>query len=74
MTTYKQDLEDLKITAEEYDNIISYIYDKSAAEMVSIAKAIKSGAKVLPAVTRAFERVLYMRPEERAEAYDIYFN
>ena len=74
MTTYKQDLEDLKIRAEEYDNIISYIYDKSAAEMVAIAKAIKSGAKVLPAVRRAFERVLYMRPEERTEAYNIYFN
>ncbi len=26
--TYKEDLEILGIKAEEYDNIISYIYDK----------------------------------------------
>lgn len=29
MTTYTQDLEELNITAEEYDSIISYIYDKT---------------------------------------------
>ena len=74
MTTYKQDLKELNITAEEYENIISHIYDKNAAEMVAIAKAIKSGAKVLPAVKRAFERVLYMRADDRAEAYKIYFS
>lgn len=74
MTTYKQDLEELNITAEEYDNIISYIYDKSADDLVALAKAIKGGAKVLPTVQRAFERVLYMRPYERAEAYRIYFS
>ena len=74
MTTYKQDLEELNISAEQYDNISNYIYDKSADDLVALAKAIKSGAKVLPAVQRAFERVLYMRPCERAEAYRIYFS
>lgn len=73
-TTYKQDLQELNITAEEYDSIISHIYDKTAAEMVILAKAIKSGARVLPAVKRAFERVLDMRPEERKEAYEIYYS
>lgn len=71
-TTYKQDLQELNITAEEYDRIINYIYDKTAAEMVILAKAIKSGARVLPAVKRAFERVIDMRAEERKEAYEIY--
>lgn len=73
-TTYKQDLQELNITAEEYDNIISHIYDKTAAEMVILAKAIKSGARVLPTVKRAFERVLDMRAEERKEARDIYYS
>lgn len=71
-TTYKRDLQELNITAEEYDNIISRIYDKTAAEMVTLAKTIKSGARVLPTVKRAFERVLDMRADERKEAYEIY--
>ena len=74
MTTYKQDLEELNISAEQYDNIINYIYNKSTDDLVALAKAIKSGAKVLPALQRAFERVLYMRAGERAEAYKIYFS
>lgn len=73
-TTYAQDLQELNITAEEYDSIISHIYDKTAAEMVILAKAIKSGARVLPTVKKAFERVLDMRPEERKEAYEIYYS
>lgn len=72
-TTYKQDLQELNITAEEYDNIISHIYDQTAAEMVTLAKVIKSGSRVLPAVKRAFERVLDMRAEERKEACEIYY-
>lgn len=73
-TTYKQDLQELNITAEEYDNIISHIYDKTAAEMVTLAKTIKSGARVIPAVKRAFERVLDIRAEERKESRDIYYS
>ena len=73
-TTYKQDLQELNITAEEYDNIISHIYDKTADEMVVLAKEIKSGVRVLPAVKRAFERVLDMRAEERKEAKEIYYS
>lgn len=74
MTTYEQDLKELNITSEEFDSIISNIYDKTAAEMVTLAKAIKSGARVLPAVKRAFERVLDMRSEERKEARAIYYS
>ena len=73
-TTYAQDLQELNITVEEYDSIISHIYDKTAAEMVILAKAIKSGARVLPAVKKAFERVLDMRAEERKEAREIYYS
>ena len=65
MRTYEQDLKELNISAEEFDNIISHIYDKTAGEMVTLAKAIKSGARVLPTVKRAFERVLAMRQTER---------
>lgn len=72
--TYQQDLQDLGITAEQFDNIISHIYDKTAEEMAVLAKAIKNGACVLPAVKRAFERVLDMRQTERQGAYDIYYN
>ena len=74
MTTYEQDLKELNITSEEFDSIISNIYDKTAAEMVTLAKAIKNGARVLPAVKRAFERVLDMRAEERKEARIIYYS
>lgn len=28
--TYQQDLQDLGITAEQFDNVISHIYDKTA--------------------------------------------
>lgn len=73
MRTYEQDLKELNISAEEFDNIISHIYDKTADEMAVLAKAIKSGAAVLPTVKRAFERVLAMRPEERQDAYNIYY-
>lgn len=74
MKTYEQDLKELNITAEEFDNIISHIYDKTAEEMVTLAKAIKSDASILPTVKRAFERVLTMRQEERQEAYNIYYS
>ena len=74
MTTYKQDLEELKISAKEFDNIILHIYDKTAEEMVTLAKSIKCGACVLPTVKRAFERVLAMRQTERQDAYNIYYN
>lgn len=50
MRTYEQDLKELNISAEEFDNIISHIYDKTADEMAALAKAIKSGAAVLPTV------------------------
>ena len=74
MATYKQDLEELNISTEEFDNIISHIYDKTAEEMVTLAKAIKGGACVLPTVKRAFERVLAMKQAERQDAYNIYYN
>ena len=71
--TYQQDLQDLGITAEQFDNVISHIYDKTSEEMITLAKAIKSRASVLPIVKRAFERVLDMRQTERQEAYNIYY-
>lgn len=74
MRTYEQDLKELNISEDEFYNIISHIYDKTADEMAVLAKAIKSGARVLPAVKRAFERVLAMRQAERQEAYTIYYN
>jgi hypothetical protein len=74
MRTYEQDLKELNISAEEFNNIISHIYDKTADEMAVLAKAIKSGARVLPAAKRAFERVLAMRSEERREAFEIYYS
>ena len=72
MRTYEQDLKELNISANEFDNIISHIYDKTAEEMVVLAKAIKGGARVLPVVKRAFERVIDMRQIERSDAYNIY--
>lgn len=75
--TYRQDIKDLErlgITAEEFDNVISYIYDKTADEMATIAKTIKAGGKVSELVRRAFERVLLIRKGERLEAFNIYFN
>ena len=74
MRTYEQDLRELNISEEEFNNIISHIYDKTADEMVALAKAIKSGARVLPAVKSAFERVLAMRSVERREAFEIYYS
>lgn len=74
MRTYAQDLKELNITAEEFDSVINHIYDKTAEEMVVLAKTIKAGANVLPVVKRAFERVLAMRQTERAEAFNFYYN
>lgn len=71
--TYQQDFEELKVTKETFDNVISYIYDKSPEEMFAIAKTIKSGANVLPVVKRAFERVLAMRQAERKEVFNFYY-
>ena len=72
--TYKEDLEILGIKSEEYDNIISYIYDKSNDDILTLVRAIKSGAKVLKPLQFALERVLTMRYEERKEAYELYFS
>ena len=72
--TYKQDLETLKVTSGEFDNVISNIYDKTDDEMIAISKAIKSGAGVLPVVQRALERVLGMRQTERQKAYNFHYN
>lgn len=72
--TYQQDLETLKITSEEFKNVISNIYDKTDDEMIAISKSIKSGADVLPVVQRALERVFNMRATERQEAYNYHYN
>lgn len=72
-TTYAQDLQELNITSEEYDSIISYIYDKTASEMVTLAKSVKRNMCSEP-VKMAFERVLDMRSEERKEAREIYYS
>lgn len=74
MRTYEQDLKELNITADQFDNVISHIYDKTSDEMAALAKSIKYGANVLPVVKRAFERVLNMRYTERLEAYNIYYS
>lgn len=71
--TYEQDLKELNITEEEFNNIISYVYEKSNEDMIIFAKAIREGAKIPPALQRAFERVLDMRYTERIEAYKIYY-
>ena len=72
--SYQQDLETLSITPEEFDSVISNIYDKTCDEMIAISKSIKSGADVLPVVQRALERVLNMRATERQEAYTFHYN
>lgn len=74
MRTYEQNLKELNISAEEFDNIISDIYDKTAEEMVTLAKAIKGDARVLPSVKKAFEHVLAMRQTERSEAFNVYYS
>ena len=73
MTTYEQDLTELGITSEQYDRIISVVYDKTAEEMVELAKIIKKNPDIMPTAKRAFERVLNMRVCERKEAYDVYY-
>lgn len=72
--TYQQDLKELGCTQEEFDNVISYIYDKTDNEMIAISKAIKAGANVKPIIQRALERVLGMRQTERQEAYNFHYN
>lgn len=72
--TYEQDLQELNINSEEYDNIISHIYDKTDGEMMAIAKTIKVGGKVHETVRRAFERVLDMRHAERLGVYNYYYS
>ena len=58
MRTYEQDLKELNISTEEFDNIISHIYDKTNTEMITFAQAIKGGARVLPTVKRASSEFL----------------
>ena len=72
MRTYWEDLEEMNISVDEFDGLISRIYDKTAEEMVELAKKF-SAAPILSAEKRAFERVLAMRQTERAEAYKIYY-
>lgn len=74
MKTFTQDLVELNITAEQFNNVISYIYDKTNTELIAISKAIKSNAGVHPVVKRAFERVLSIRYAERQEAYNFHHN
>lgn len=72
--TYEQDLKEMNITEEQFNSVISNIYDKTADEMIVLAKAIKTSSCILPVVKRAFERVLNMRQTERQEAYNIYYS
>lgn len=74
LRTYKQDLQKLKITEDEFDSIISHIYDKTFEEHFALAKSIKAGKKVPEPIKRAFERVLNMRYAERLEIYKFYYN
>lgn len=73
-TTYEQDLKELGCTEQEFDNVISCIYDKTNYELIEMSKKIKAGTKVEPIVKKAFERVLCMRQVERQEAFNFYFN
>lgn len=72
--TYMEELAELKISAGEYDNIINRIYSLGERELLALAKAIKSGAPVAPAVKKAFERTLAMRYTELRSTYNYYFN
>ena len=74
MRTYEQDLQELGITAKEFYNVISDIYDKTNTELIAISKAIKSSTGVSPVVQRALERVLDMRYCSRQEAYNFHYN
>lgn len=59
---------------EPFYNVVSYIYDKTNDEMMALAKAIKSGANVLPVVKQAFEKVLDIRYAERLNVYNYYYS
>lgn len=48
MKPYEEDLKELNISDEEFNNIISHIYDKTAEEMVALAKAIKKRGSCSP--------------------------
>ncbi|MED9905275.1 MAG: hypothetical protein UFG06_13985 [Lachnospiraceae bacterium] len=41
---------------------------------MAIARAIKSGAKILPVVKEAFEKVLDIRYAERLNVYNYYYS
>lgn len=77
--TYYEDLQELNISADEYNTVISHIYEKTPSEMFKIAKAIK-GNDVLPTIynaaifIKAFERVLNLRCIELEQVKKIYNN
>lgn len=74
MKNYEQEAKELNISVAEFEKIIEYIYDKTAVEMVALAKSIKCGARIIPALKRAFEKVLEIRYAERIDAYNIYYS
>lgn len=59
---------------KEFYNVVNYIYDKSNDEMMTIARAIKSGAKIHPLVKRAFEKVLDINYAARLNVYKFYYD
>lgn len=59
---------------KEFNNMVRYIYDKSNDEMMTIAKSIKSSAKICPLVVRAFKKVLDIKYATMQNVYKFFYD
>ena len=64
----------LNITPEDFERLVSYIYDRTPDEMMILAKIIKAaGEDAVNPIKSAFEKVLDMRHADRISVYNFYY-
>lgn len=68
-------LKEMNDISKDFDNLVSYIYDRTHDEMMSLAKVINaSGKDITDTIRIAFEKILDIRYADRIDVYRFYYD
>lgn len=68
-------LKEMNDISKDFDNLVSYIYDRTHDEMMSLAKVIKTTEKdITDTIKIAFEKILDIRYADRIDVYRFYYD
>lgn len=68
-------LKEMNDISKDFGNLVSYIYDRTHDEMMSLAKVIKTTEKdITDTIKIAFEKILDIRYADRIDVYRFYYD